>query len=463
MERKEEMVKLLTDDQDEPIVTWREKFLGIIQRGEGTSNINLLSYYFATLISISLFVYINANQRFVLTNYINTPEDEIGRASGDLAFYNELVIILVSWGWGYLSDAMRNRSFIYSASFILMAIGIELYPTAPNFGILVLFRVIFALGAAANASMLTAVLADSTSNRDRGRATGLLGVTTGLGAVIASLLFLKISNIGYNAGLTLKQAGYISYSFVALLSVVAAFVVLFGLKDGISTNKENEKKNVNLFQILKQGIVAAKDPLVLLSYAASFVARGDSVLITTFITLWVGRDMELLHGADPSQSAKMGGIISGVAQTCALCSAPFWGFLADNVSRVSALIAASIISGIGYTSMIFISDVTYGIVYLPICLIGIGEIGVIIGSQILVTQSAPKEARGGVSGIFSLCGAFGILIATKVGGILFDKWRPGGTFVLFGIFNFLLSIIALIVLVVNIIKNRRQSTTINHE
>jgi len=38
-----------------------------------------------------------------------------------------------------------------------------------------------------------------------------------------------------------------------------------------------------------------------------------------------------------------------------------------------------------------------------------------------------------------LCGAIGILAASKMGGWLFDNWAESGPFVLFGLLSFILS------------------------
>jgi MFS family permease len=50
-----------------------------------------------------------------------------------------------------------------------------------------------------------------------------------------------------------------------------------------------------------------------------------------------------------------------------------------------------------------------------------------------------------VSGFFGLCGSIGILIATKIGGILFDSWMEAGPFVLFAIFNAILFVWAVVI------------------
>ena len=74
-----------------------------------------------------------------------------------------------------------------------------------------------------------------------------------------------------------------------------------------------------------------------------------------------------------------------------------------------------------------------------------GEISGVIGSGVLIAQQAPTEIRGSVIGIFSLCGAVGIMIATGIGGILFDNWRPQGPFILFSVFSFIVAIVGLAV------------------
>jgi predicted MFS family arabinose efflux permease len=47
-------------------------------------------------------------------------------------------------------------------------------------------------------------------------------------------------------------------------------------------------------------------------------------------------------------------------------------------------------------------------------------------------------------GVFTLTGAIGILIASVVGGYLFDHWLKSGPFVFFGIISFAVLIWALL-------------------
>jgi hypothetical protein len=39
--------------------------------------------------------------------------------------------------------------------------------------------------------------------------------------------------------------------------------------------------------IIKEGFLAARDPRICLSYFASFAARGDAIIITSILSLWI--------------------------------------------------------------------------------------------------------------------------------------------------------------------------------
>ena len=68
-------------------------------------------------------------------------------------------------------------------------------------------------------------------------------------------------------------------------------------------------------------------------------------------------------------------------------------------------------------------------------LLGIGQISAFLGSATLIGQEAPEIKRGSVVGMFGTCGAIGILVASSVGGRLFDSVGPTASFVIVGIFN----------------------------
>ena len=65
-----------------------------------------------------------------------------------------------------------------------------------------------------------------------------------------------------------------------------------------------------------------------------------------------------------------------------------------------------------------------------------------------VYSCIPESNTGAVSGLFSLFGAVGILLATKIGGLLFDSWMSGAPFIITGLANGVIALGALGVIAV---------------
>lgn len=140
--------------------------------------------------------------------------------------------------------------------------------------------------------------------------------------------------------------------------------------------------------------------------------------------------------------------MGGIAQTCALLGAPLFGepgvimpnayfrllililgWLADRFYRPLPLLFAGLLGLLSYLLTFLQPDPTVTPMYIYMCLIGLAEIGLVVGSLSLVTAAyVPAGIRGSVAGVSSLCGAAGILINTKLGGHLFDTWTEGAPF-----------------------------------
>ena len=87
--------------------------------------------------------------------------------------------------------------------------------------------------------------------------------------------------------------------------------------------------------------------------------------------------------------------------------------------------------------------------YFAAILIGFGEIAANLSSLSLVGKEAPPKGRGAVIGMFSLFGALGILLVALIGGMLFDSVSRIGPFILVGIANLVVLVLAVIVLKLN--------------
>ncbi|ORY51043.1 MFS general substrate transporter [Rhizoclosmatium globosum] len=336
-----------------------------------------------------------------------------------------------------------------------MGIALCVYPLLPNYGALIAIRLLFALGGGASSSMLVAVLADYAHDKIRGRLAGLVGLCSGLGALLALFVFMPMPFKFGDAAKGLR----VTFLIVGLLSVIFAVLLFFFLKpikapeedDADKTEPEETESRKTFIQTAKEGILAAKDPKVLLGYVGSFLARGDTVIITLFVPLWVYKRYIELGNCNPvggvedpnirdvcAEAFKRGSAISGVAQTFALVGAPLFGYLADRFSATSVVLMNAAIGCISYFVM-FAADPMKSYVYAIVIFVGLSEIGLIIGNLSLVTNndSVDKSIRGSVAGVSSACGAIGILISSKLGGALFDSWREGAPFFVLAIGHFI--------------------------
>jgi MFS family permease len=426
-----------------PGATEGGKFVGI-SLAPGVSSFNMSTLYWACLTGILLSTFVPQLQPYLLSEFLHIPESEQGRVSGNLSFWGEVVIILMVGVWGALSDKIGRRPVI-AMGYAIMTAGIYLYPRAESISGLLLARLVFAAGVAAFSVMIVTLIADYVRDHSRGKAAGMLGFFNGVGALITVMILLRLPALFQSQGQTPIEAGYSTYHIIVGLTLLTAIMMWFGLSKNETHHHDNDSNMLSLF---RQGIVAAKEPGIALAYAASFVARGNLAIVGTFFTLWLANYGTIELGMNRAEAlAKAGGIIA-ITQGMALLSAPFFGILTDKINRVSALNLTLFLAFLGYGGTVFI-DNPFGMgMILCGMLIGMSEVGCIITSSVLIAQQTPQRIRGSVIGMFNLTGAIGIMVASKVGGELFDTWREAAPFMLFGGF-------ALIVLMGGLLIRKR--------
>lgn len=109
--------------------------------------------------TIALLVFLNSEQPFVLSQIIKVNLSLVGIMSSHLAVVDEVLSLVVAPFWGALSDKVGTRH-VSVLGLLLLAMGIFLYPRMPSFFYLVLARAVFAIGASAVVSMITASLGE---------------------------------------------------------------------------------------------------------------------------------------------------------------------------------------------------------------------------------------------------------------------------------------------------------------
>ncbi len=410
------------------------RFLGLNLQPE-IRRLYVSHFLLASFFAIMLASFLPQMQAYLLTEFLHLPEARHGRVSGMLNFWQEIVIIAVVAVVGPLSDKW-GRKVLMSGGFLIMALGIALHPQASSVGELLFYRCIFAVGVGAVIVMLVTLLADYICNESRGKAAGMQGVMNGVGAVVAVFLLLRLPAMFQQDGSSAIEAGFTTYYLVAGLAALAGLMMAFGLKNGRPRAAEESRQTV--LELAREGYGAARNPRIALAYGASFIARGNLAIVGTFLALWGANYGTSELGLDRAAALAKAGMLVGMAQGMALLGAPLFGVLADKVDRVKALALALLVSGIGYGSTFFVHDPFGGLMMFSAVFIGLGEVGCIITSGVLIAQESPERHRGAIIGTFNLTGAIGILVASVAGGWLFDQWREPGPFVAFGLLALLM-------------------------
>lgn len=110
-----------------------------------------------SLFSISFLVFLNSAVSFVITDLLGVREG-VGDIVGTLGFADELVALVACPLWGLLSDRLGVR-WVAVLGYAVIAGSLWVFVTCRNvYPALILARVLFAVGATAAATMVTAIL-----------------------------------------------------------------------------------------------------------------------------------------------------------------------------------------------------------------------------------------------------------------------------------------------------------------
>ena len=415
------------------------RFIGLALN-QGVYRSHMLTFYLACYAAIMLATFVPQTQPFLLEEVLQMDPSRQGVVSGNLNFWGEIVIIATVGIWGSLSDRIGRRA-VTGMGFLLISCGIFMYGFARDVSGLLIARVIYSAGIAAVSTMLITVMADYVSNPSRGKATGFLGIMNGLGAMTAALFLLKLPAMFKAGGMNANDAAWATYGTMALITLVISIIMFLGLRRGTDNHSE---ERIPLLRQLKEGVTEARRPIIALAYAASFVARGNLAVVGTFFTLWASIYGTQELGLTSAEAVAKGGGILAISYAASLFSAPIFGIMSDRINRVTALAVTLLIGFIGYGGTFFLTDPFSVPTIICLIFIGMAEVGCIITSGVLVAEQAPDRLRGSVVGVFTLTGAVGILIASVVGGYLFDHWMKTGPFVFFGIISALVMVWALV-------------------
>lgn len=414
--------------------------LGPIWLAEGVTRGNALSFIYAAFFSVCLLSFLSFMQPFVLDAHLGIPRSAQGRATFLLGTTQEIVMLLLVGPFGALADKIGRR-VIYTLGLAWIGVGYILYPLAGSLPELIATRFFFAIGAAMIGTVMATVLADTPQDRSRGLLVGITGTLQGLGVMFGVLVLSKLPLRFEALGFTDDIAGRFTLWIGAVLCFITATVCWLGLYR--STPEGMTRRREPLLKLIATGVRTARENRRLaLGYLASFVARGDLVVIGTFFSLWI-MQAGLAEGMTRPAAMARAGAMYGVAQLAGLIWGPVLGWLMDRFDRVTVVVIAMALAAIGYSMVGLTVDPFAPGMNLKMMLLGAGELSCILAVQALLGQQAPGNLRGSVMGIAAFTSALGVLFATSLGGWLFDHWRAGGPFVMIAIVNALVMLAAL--------------------
>ena len=214
------------------------------------------------------------------------------------------------------------------------------------------------------------------------RLAGIVGLSTGFGALLALGVFLRLPELIQRFGVESEPALVYTYYVVGASSLVLSPLCHVGLRhlDGeggkgwrallsgrfVNENPDSACWNyASTARSLPRSIALGfSNPSLALGYLGGFVARSSSVGISLFVPLFVNSyyissghcDKEGRSAEEVKESCReayvLAAELSGVSQLVALIFAPLFGYLADRYRRFNLpLLIAAFLGVVGYIAL----------------------------------------------------------------------------------------------------------------
>ncbi|KAG5462029.1 MAG: hypothetical protein BJ554DRAFT_5688 [Olpidium bornovanus] len=281
---------------------------GIFAVKEHVTRANVVGLHLSVLFTITFLVFTSSMSAFILSDLIDKT-DGLGDNAGSISFYDEIIGMLFVVVWGGLSGRVGRR-IVYTIGFTIMGVAIVLYTVAKTaYPEYLLYRLLFAIGGAASSSMMTAVLSDYAPSHGSGKLTGTIGLCSGVGALVGEVALLPSIRVPHDpvfvllpmpatlsardASVSLAPGLRTTHYICGGLALVVAIGIWFLLRpSALARTRARQyfgEQNATSFYVSARGglLEGGRNWRVGLSYAGGLVARGDSVVVSLFMPLWV--------------------------------------------------------------------------------------------------------------------------------------------------------------------------------
>ncbi|GAA5908548.1 hypothetical protein JCM8208_002661 [Rhodotorula glutinis] len=463
-------------------------------------------------------VLINAVSPFVLSSLLHIPAARAGAITGRLLAADELTALALYLPAGALGDRLGVK-WVAAVGHVVVGCAFVAYASARSVGELLAARVLFAVGGGSLVTTMSSMMAtmsavpdecaasddpaDEPDERSRlvsssarrgstvstaslrrhepARLAGVLGFSSGLGALLAVFGFLRLPTFlaslstDPDSPVTLEQALRRTLYLAAGLAVVEGGL-LAALLPGAGPRSSGGgagRSRAGVVSRMKRGAgklvegfkLAGGSGDVALSFAASFASRAQAIVVTAYIPLLANRyfldhdlcdSVTLVSSTHDScrQAYVRSSILTGVVQLLALLLSPLVGLVSSS-TRLStshpqalALALAFTLGAASFVGFAFLphdGDPRAGVSWIYVVGLGVAQAAGVVLSLALVTTGrgtvVAKEGRevaGTLSGAYGLSGGLGILAVGSGAGFLFDR-LPGAPFLAVGIVDALVA------------------------
>ena len=377
------------------------------------------------------FVGSNTVQPWLLEHHVHVPRELMGNVTGWLGAIGQVLTVVLAGAFGVLADIRGRRLFVVFGAAV-MALALLVAPFAGTVPTLLVSRAVFAVGRGALAACFSAVIADYVLTADLGKAGAMQGTVFGIGAMVAVMVILRLPKWLMAAGRDAVFAGRVTYGTMAAAAAALSIILAFMLaKDDRRPGPERP----GFLALVRGGVESARRSGVALSYAAAFAANANMAIVGSFVSLWTLSWARQTQAISEGSALALAGTLMLVMQISSLCSMPVFGPLLDRLGHLRGLQLALGVSALGYAGTGLVSDPRSALMYTAAVVMGVGYAGALISSQAFAQAQAPAEIRGTVLGFAAVSGGMGAVVSMAAGGLLFDRWRASGPFVLCGLFD----------------------------
>ena len=323
---------------------------------------------------------------FFVTSLVGVNMAVLGLIDG----LGEAIVSISQAGSGYLSDRLGKRKVFIWTGYFFGAMSRVGYAFSTVWQHLVPFKVLDRAGKMRGAPR-DAIVADLSTDENRGRNFGLLRTMDNLGAVcgIVTSLFLF---------------GYLGWSYTSLF-LLAAFPSLFGVLLILLFIRDRKTKEIYKGLSLKDLTFNFK-LFLLLSAIFALGSFSNSFL--------------LVYAREAGFAESFVPVLYLIFTAMASLTALSFGKLADRLGRRFVLILAYLLWGLMCVEFIYSSD--YLGIILPFVVYGLHRGAIEPVQRTFVSELSPIEHRASLLGAFQMTVGLCALPASLIAGLLWDTF-----------------------------------------